>query len=108
MGAAGMVLYAATKAAARSLARGLSAELVGRGVRVNVVAPGPIETPIWNKAGLPDEAVQSLFGAINASNPMKRFGTPEEVARAVLFLASGDSSYILGESLKVDGGAGTI
>lgn len=104
----GMSVYAATKAAVRSLARSLSAELVGRGVRVNVVAPGPIETPIWTKSGLPQEILEGMSKGIVEQIPIHRFGKPEEVARAVLFLASDDSSYVLGESLLVDGGSGTI
>jgi len=104
----GMSVYAATKAAVRSLARSMSAELVGRGVRVNVVSPGPIETPIWTKSGLPEEVVQGMAKGIVEQIPVHRFGKPEEVARAVLFLASDDSSYVLGESLLVAGGSGTL
>ncbi|MGH8656306.1 MAG: SDR family oxidoreductase [Gammaproteobacteria bacterium] len=81
-------VYAATKAALRSLVRSLSAELIERGVRVNAVAPGPIETPIYSRMGLPQEAVQRLAAGILSRVPMKRFGRPEEVAGAVLFLAS--------------------
>lgn len=101
----GMNLYAATKAAVRSLARSLSAELVGRGIRVNVVAPGAIETPIWGRTGLPSDVVEGIAARIRQSNPMGRFGRPEEIAKTVLFLASDDSSYILGQNLYVDGGA---
>ncbi|MCB9497391.1 MAG: SDR family oxidoreductase [Fibrobacteria bacterium] len=103
-GYAGMSLYAATKAAVRSLARSLSAELVDRGIRVNVVAPGAIETPIWGRTGLPQEVVDGMAAGIKDTNPMKRFGKPSEIARTVLFLASDDSSYILGQNLYVDGG----
>ncbi|MEK7393154.1 MAG: SDR family oxidoreductase, partial [Fibrobacterota bacterium] len=103
-GYAGMSLYAATKAAVRSLARSLSAELVGRGIRVNVVAPGAIETPIWGRTGLPQEVVDGMAAGIRESNPMGRFGKPGEIAKTVLFLASDDSSYILGQNLYVDGG----
>ncbi|CAG1016076.1 3-oxoacyl-[acyl-carrier protein] reductase [Burkholderiaceae bacterium] len=107
-GSAGLSVYSATKAAVRSLARSLSAELVGQGVRVNVVSPGPIETPIFGKMGLPDAAVQAWAGEIAAKVPMARFGQPSEVAKAVLFLASDDSSYMLGENLLVDGGMATV
>lgn len=107
-GYAGMNIYAASKAAVRSLARSLSAELAPRGVRVNAVAPGPIDTPIWGKTNLPKEVVEGMIAGTKAGNPLHRFGTPEEVARAVLFLASDDSSYILGESLFVDGGSATL
>lgn len=107
-GSAGMSVYSATKAAVRSLARSLSAELVPQGVRVNVVSPGPIETPIFGKMGLPDAAVQAWAGEIAAKVPMGRFGQPSEVAKVVLFLASDDSSYMLGENLLVDGGMATV
>jgi NAD(P)-dependent dehydrogenase (short-subunit alcohol dehydrogenase family) len=107
-GMAGMSVYSATKAAVRSLARTLSAELAPRGVRVNVVSPGPIETPIFGKMGLPDSAVQAWGDEIIAKNPMGRFGQPIEIAKAVLFLASDDSSYMLGENILVDGGAATV
>jgi len=107
-GTAGMSVYAATKAAVRSLARTLSAELSPQGVRVNVVSPGPIETPIFGKLGLPEEAVKEWAGQIESKIPLARFGQPSEVAKAVLFLASDDSSYVLGENLLVDGGMATI
>jgi len=108
LGTAGMSVYAATKAAVRSLARSLSAELAPQGVRVNVVSPGPIETPIFGKLGLPDAAVQAWAGEITAKVPLGRFGQSSEVAKAVLFLASDDSSYMLGENILVDGGMATI
>ncbi len=107
-GTPGMSVYAATKAAVRSLARTLSAELSPQGVRVNVVSPGPIETPIFGKLGLPAEAVKEWAGQIEGKIPLARFGQPSEVAKAVLFLASDDSSYVLGENLLVDGGMATI
>lgn len=103
-GTPGMGMYAATKAAVRSLARSLASEVVGRGIRVNVVAPGPIETPIWGRTGLPPEVVKGIADGVRSSNPMKRFGQAAEIAKAVLFLASDDSSYILGQNLYVDGG----
>ena len=98
-------IYAATKAAVRSLARTLSTELLERKIRVNAVAPGPIETPIFDKIGMPPEAVPEMKGSFAEQNPMKRMGTPEEIAKAALFLASEDSSYITGIDLTVDGGA---
>lgn len=107
-GASGMSVYAATKAAVRSLARSLSAELAGQGVRVNVVSPGPIDTPIYGKLGIPAEAVQQMAGEILGKVPMGRFGQAQEVAKAVLFLASEDSSYVLGENILVDGGMATL
>ena len=100
--------YSATKAALRSLARTAAAELVGRGIRVNAVAPGPIVTPIFEKTGLPKEAIDEWSKEILDRVPMKRFGQPEEVAATVAFLASEDASYITGVEINVDGGAGQI
>jgi NAD(P)-dependent dehydrogenase (short-subunit alcohol dehydrogenase family) len=104
----GTSAYSATKAALRSLARTAAAELVGRGIRVNAVAPGPIVTPIFEKTGLPKESVDEFAKQVLAKVPMKRFGQPEEVASAVAFLASQDASYITGVELNVDGGAGQV
>lgn len=101
-------VYSATKAALRSLARTLSAELVGRGIRVNAVSPGPIETPIFSKTGLPPEALDEFGSTIIQQVPMKRMGKADEVANAVLFLASEDSSFILGEEIVVGGGLSQI
>ena len=107
-GIAGGTVYAATKAAMRSFARTMAAELVGRGIRVNTVAPGPIVTPILERTGLPQEAVDEFGKMLIALNPMKRFGKPEEVAGVVAFLASQDSSYMTGVEVNVDGGAGQL
>lgn len=108
VGIAGMSIYSATKAAVRSLARTLSAELVQRGVRVNAISPGLVETPIYGKLGLPPEAVKAWGEQLIAGVPVKRFGRDDEIARAVLFLASDDSSYMLGENLLVDGGVANV
>ncbi len=97
-------VYAATKAAVRSLARTLSTELLERKIRVNSLAPGPIDTPIFDKVGVPAEAVQEMKESFAGENPMKRLGHPDEIAKAALFLASNDSSYITGIDLTVDGG----
>ena len=107
-GTAGTSAYAATKAALRSLARTTAAELAGRGIRVNTVAPGPIVTPILGRTGLPQEAIDEFAKGITAQIPMKRFGQPEEVAGAVAFLASQDASYITGVEINVDGGLGQV
>jgi NAD(P)-dependent dehydrogenase (short-subunit alcohol dehydrogenase family) len=107
-GQAGASAYAATKAALRSLARTAAAELVGRGIRVNTVAPGPIATPIFERTGLPKEAIDEFAKEIVAKVPMKRFGQPEEIAATVAFLASQDASYITGVEINVDGGLGQI
>ena len=101
-------VYAATKGALRSFTRSIAAELIPRNIRVNSVAPGPIETPIFGRTGLPQEALDDLSKSILAGVPMKRFGKPEEVAGAVAFLASSDASYITGVEINVDGGMGQI
>ncbi len=98
-----LAAYGAAKAALRSLARVLAAELLPRGIRVNAVSPGPIDTPIIGKA-FPDKDVAAhVAGQMREANPMKRFGTPEEIAKAVLFLAF-DATYTTGAELPVDGG----
>jgi NAD(P)-dependent dehydrogenase (short-subunit alcohol dehydrogenase family) len=97
-------VYAASKAALLTLARTLSSELVARGIRVNAVSPGPVTTPIFNRMGLPPEQLQQIAEGIQSQVPMKRFGTPEEIAKTVLFLASSDSSFLLGTEIVADGG----
>jgi NAD(P)-dependent dehydrogenase (short-subunit alcohol dehydrogenase family) len=95
--------YGGAKAALRNFARMFAAELLPRGVRVNAVSPGPIDTPIIGKA-FPDKAsADHLTGQMREAVPMKRFGTPEEVAKAVLFLAF-DATFTTGAELPVDGG----
>ncbi len=103
-GIATMSVYSATKAALRSMARTLSADLTPRGIRVNVISPGPIETPIFEKLGIPPEQLDGAKEAFRQMVPLKRFGTIDEVAKATLFLASADSSFIVGEEIQVDGG----
>lgn len=107
-GMPGASLYAASKAAVRQLARNLSNELAPRNIRINVVSPGYTRTPIIGRAGYNDEQVEGFFAHVSGEVPLRRPGTPEEIAKAVLFLASDDSSYIVGEELLVDGGYGTV
>ncbi len=97
-------VYAASKAALISFAKTLSAELVGQGVRVNVVSPGPVTTPLYGRLGLEPEQLGQMAAAIQEQIPLKRFGTPDEVASAVLFLASPEAAFIVGTELIVDGG----
>ena len=101
-------VYSATKAALRSFSRTLAAELIARNIRVNSVAPGPIETPIFGRTGLSQEALDEFASGIVSRVPMKRIGKPEEVAGTVAFLASNDASYITGVEINVDGGMGQI
>ena len=97
-------VYAASKAALISFAKTLSTELIGRGVRVNVVSPGPVTTPLYGRLGLEAEQLSEMAASIQAQVPLKRFGTPDEVASAVLYLSSPDAAFIVGTELVVDGG----
>ena len=108
LGQAGVAAYAATKGGVVSMARSIAADLAPRNIRVNVVAPGATKTPIWNRgaraAKSTDESAkeEKFFSSVV---PLGRWGEPEELAKAVLFLASDDSSYINAIELMVDGGA---
>lgn len=106
VGIPGASVYAASKAAVRSLAKTFSAEWIGRGIRVNAISPGPIATPIYDR--LPREVTASLTETLLPKVPMKRFGEAHEVANAVLFFASGAASYVTGTELKVSGGLGEL
>lgn len=97
-------VYAASKAALISLAKTLSGELISRGIRVNVVSPGPVQTPLYGKLGVPAEQLDALAAGIQAQIPLKRFGTPDEVASAVVYLSSPEAAFIVGTELIVDGG----
>lgn len=103
LGMATTSVYAASKAALRSLARTLASELLPRGIRVNAVSPGPITTPIVEKMGLSPEQRAGFEEQLRQTVPFKRFGKPDEVARAVLFLGF-DATFTTGAELPVDGG----
>jgi NAD(P)-dependent dehydrogenase (short-subunit alcohol dehydrogenase family) len=98
--------YSASKAALRSMGRSLARELLPRGIRVNAVSPGPIDTPIIDKAA-PKDVADQIKRQLRENNPMQRFGRPEEVAKAVLFLAF-EATYTTGAELAVDGGASQL
>ena len=97
-------VYAASKAALISLAKTLSAELIAQGVRVNVVSPGPVATPLYGRLGMEAAQLDEMASAIQGQIPLKRFGTPDEVAGAVLYLSAQESAFIVGTELIVDGG----
>jgi len=96
--------YSASKAAVRSLARSFSAELLDRNIRVNVLSPGPIDTPIFGRGGGSKEEVDGTKGYFASINPSKRLGTSAEIAEGFLYLASDDSRYMIGAELVLDGG----
>ncbi|HMF75162.1 MAG TPA: SDR family oxidoreductase [Bryobacteraceae bacterium] len=101
-------IYAATKAGLLSLARTLSGELISRGIRVNAVSPGPISTPLYGKLGLAEADLKTVSASILGKVPAGRFGTPAEIAKAVVFLASDEAAFTVGSELLVDGGMGTL
>ena len=102
-GMPGNTAYGAAKAAVRSFARTLATELLPRGIRVNAVTPGPIDTPIIGKTFPDKDVAAQLREKMIGMSPMKRFGTSDEIAKAVLFLAF-DATYTTGAELPVDGG----
>jgi len=101
-------VYAASKAGLLSLARTLSAELLPRGIRVNGLSPGPVETPALGKLGLDEEALRAMQEEIIKLVPLGRMGSVRELAKAALYLASDESSYTVGTDLLVDGGVGSL
>jgi NAD(P)-dependent dehydrogenase (short-subunit alcohol dehydrogenase family) len=101
----GLSAYSGAKAAVRTFARGWSAELMDRKIRVNVISAGTIDTEIFNALGTTKDEIKQVIQLLISRIPMKRIGTPDEIAKAVLFLASDDSSFITGHELFVDGGA---
>jgi NAD(P)-dependent dehydrogenase (short-subunit alcohol dehydrogenase family) len=108
MGFPGYTTYSATKAAMRSFARTLTAEFKDRGIRVNNLSPGPIDTPIIDSQADTKEGADAIRKSFAANIPLARLGRAEEVASAALFLASDDSSFVAGIDLSVDGGMGQV
>ncbi len=104
MGMPGSSVYAASKAALISLAKTLSGELIGRKIRVNVVSPGPISTPLYGKLGLDAAELEATAASIKSQIPLGRFGSPEELAATVLHLAAPESAFVVGTEIVVDGG----
>lgn len=97
-------VYSASKAAVRSFARTWTSDLKDRKIRVNVVSPGPVDTPGLSGLASDEEQRNALYAQLAGSVPLGRVGHPEEIAKAVVFLASDDASYIAGVELFVDGG----
>jgi len=104
-GDANFSVYSATKAAVRSFARGWTNDLKNRKIRVNVVSPGPIDTPGLRGLAANEEQRNALYAQLASGVPLGRVGRPEEIAKAAVFLASDDASYVAGVELFVDGGA---
>src|SRR4051812_29526337 len=105
LGNPGYSAYAASKAGVRAMARVMASELSPRNIRVNVVSPGAIRTPIWGPALATPEAEKAFEKRIGASTPLGRIGEPDHISKTVLFLASDDSAHVQGQELFVDGGS---
>ena len=108
IGMANTSVYAATKAALISLVRTLSGELIGRGIRVNAVSPGPVVTPLYGKLGLSEADLKTVATKIQSQVPAGRFANPREIAQAVLYLASDESAFMVGGEMMIDGGMGNV
>ncbi len=107
-GFAGMSAYASSKAALRSLVRTLAAEFGPKGIRVNAIAPGPIETPIYDKHNMPKDVFDEMASSFPSMVSLGRFGNASEIATTALFLGSSDSSFITGTEIPVDGGLAQV
>lgn len=103
-GLAGAAVYSATKGAVRSMVKGLARELAPKGIRVNTISPGPIETPFFERLGRPPEQLKMLEDHIKATNPMGRMGTMDEAAAVATFLLSSEAGFVTGSDYAVDGG----
>ena len=101
-------VYGASKAALQSLIRTLSGELISRGIRVNAVSPGPVSTPLYGKLCFSETDLKAVAENIKGLVPAGRFGTPSEIAKTVVFLASDEAAYTVGSEIMIDGGMGTL
>ena len=101
-------VYSLTKGALLTLAKTLSGELIGRGIRVNAVSPGPIATPLYSKLGSSEAESKAMTSHIQSQIPTGRFGEPSEVAKTIIFLASDEAAYIVGSELIIDGGMSNL
>jgi NAD(P)-dependent dehydrogenase (short-subunit alcohol dehydrogenase family) len=108
LGMPGSAVYGATKAAVLNMAKTLSADLLEKDIRVNAISPGPITSALLERDGLTQEKLQETKDWIQSQVPMKRFGTPEEIAAAVLYLTAPESAFVLGAELIIDGGMATL
>lgn len=104
VGFPGLAIYSASKAALKSIAQTLAAELAPRGIRVNSIAPGPIGTPLWATVGLPADVLGTVAAGINARLMTGSFGAPQDIAETSVFLASDGAKNIFGQEIVVDGG----
>jgi NAD(P)-dependent dehydrogenase (short-subunit alcohol dehydrogenase family) len=108
LGMPGTTVYGATKAAVINMAKTLSADLLEKGIRVNAISPGPITSALLARDGISQEKLQETKDWIQSQVPIKRFGTPEEIAAAVLYLTAPESAFVLGAELIIDGGMATL
>lgn len=108
LGAPNFSVYAACKAAQRSLVQTLGLELIDRGIRVNAISPGPVNTPGFGRWDVPRDVVQAARDEFTQKSPIKRFGEAEEIANVALFLASDESTYIVGAEIVADGGISNV
>lgn len=104
LGMPGSAVYASSKAAVRALVRVAANEYAAAGIRVNAVSPGPVATPLYDKLGMNKEQVAGFQADLSTKIPLGRFGRPEEIAKAALFLGTDDASWMTGEEIVVDGG----
>ena len=108
LGMPGTTVYGATKAAVINMAKTFSRDLLEKGIRVNAVSPGPITSALLGRDGMSQEKVQEIKDWIQSQVPIKRFGTPEEIAAGVLYLTAPESAFVLGAELIIDGGMATL